>query len=405
MSPDLRLATVAVMPLGGKEDRGRRALNGHKKELRALVAHRINLKFAPELRFALDSSFDAQGRIDALLKSPQVARDLAPRRLTTRTSHERRRRGRRRRRDGSPQAATGARRSVRRASKSTAGSISTSRSASPRPRRSAGSNFCSTPGRPATPARSIRWPRACCRSPSARRRRQCRSSRTAPRPTAFACAGARKPTPTTPKARSSRRSEQAPDARARSRPHCRASSAWSAKSRRHFRRSRSTANAPTISPAAARVSRSRPRPISVYRLAVVSAEVNRRCSRPNAAKGAYMRAIARDLGRRARLLRTCGRAQAHPRRSFRRGSAVPLDRLPDEAESTARALSPLQAGLAEFPRSQVDRNGAARLRRGQKLLLRGAARRGDPLGPRVSERRSRFGAIEERLLRVGARVQ
>ena len=52
------------------------ALNRHKKELRGLVAHRVNLRFAPDLRFALDASFDAQARIDALLKSPEVARDL-----------------------------------------------------------------------------------------------------------------------------------------------------------------------------------------------------------------------------------------------------------------------------------------------------------------------------------------
>jgi len=77
MSPDLKLATVSVMPLGGRAAAATiDALNRHKKELRALVAHKINLKFAPELRFALDSSFDAQARIDALLKSPEVARDL-----------------------------------------------------------------------------------------------------------------------------------------------------------------------------------------------------------------------------------------------------------------------------------------------------------------------------------------
>ncbi|HTZ68559.1 MAG TPA: 30S ribosome-binding factor RbfA [Roseiarcus sp.] len=77
MSPDLKLATVLVMPLGG-EDAATvlGALNRHKKELRALVARRINLKFAPDLRFALDTSFDAQARMDALLKSPAVARDL-----------------------------------------------------------------------------------------------------------------------------------------------------------------------------------------------------------------------------------------------------------------------------------------------------------------------------------------
>lgn len=77
MSPDLKLAAVSVMPLGGADAMATlEALNRHKKELRTLVAHRINLKFAPDLRFALDPSFDAQARIEAILKSPEVARDL-----------------------------------------------------------------------------------------------------------------------------------------------------------------------------------------------------------------------------------------------------------------------------------------------------------------------------------------
>jgi ribosome-binding factor A len=80
MSPDLKLATVSVMPLGGLDAAATiDALNRHKKELRTLIAHKINLKFAPDLRFSLDSSFDDQARIDALLKSPEVARDLGPR--------------------------------------------------------------------------------------------------------------------------------------------------------------------------------------------------------------------------------------------------------------------------------------------------------------------------------------
>ena len=77
MSPDLKLATVSVMPLGGQDGEATiEALNRNKKELRALVAHRINLKFAPDLRFALDMSFDDQARMDELLRSPAVARDL-----------------------------------------------------------------------------------------------------------------------------------------------------------------------------------------------------------------------------------------------------------------------------------------------------------------------------------------
>ena len=77
MSPDLKLATVLVMPLGGKGAAAVvEALDRHKKELRALVARRVNLKFAPDLRFALDTSFEAQARMDALLRSPAVARDI-----------------------------------------------------------------------------------------------------------------------------------------------------------------------------------------------------------------------------------------------------------------------------------------------------------------------------------------
>jgi ribosome-binding factor A len=79
MSPDLKLATVAIMPLGGKDaEKTIAALTLHKKELRTLVAHRVNLKYAPDLRFVLDTSFDAQTKIDALLRSPSVARDLGP---------------------------------------------------------------------------------------------------------------------------------------------------------------------------------------------------------------------------------------------------------------------------------------------------------------------------------------
>jgi ribosome-binding factor A len=77
MSPDLKLATVAAMPLGGK-DAGETlaALEAHRKQLRALVAQRVNLKYSPDLRFVLDDSFDAQSKIDALLRSEEVARDL-----------------------------------------------------------------------------------------------------------------------------------------------------------------------------------------------------------------------------------------------------------------------------------------------------------------------------------------
>jgi ribosome-binding factor A len=77
MSPDLRLATLSIMPLGGKaREETLAALERNKKALRADIAKRVNLKFAPDLRFILDDSYDAAARIDELLHSPRVARDL-----------------------------------------------------------------------------------------------------------------------------------------------------------------------------------------------------------------------------------------------------------------------------------------------------------------------------------------
>src|SRR6195952_3832711 len=79
MSPDLKLATVYVMPLGGKDtDVVLAALARNKKFLRGEDAHRVNLKFAPDLRFRTDERFDAPDRIEKLLRTPAVQRDLAP---------------------------------------------------------------------------------------------------------------------------------------------------------------------------------------------------------------------------------------------------------------------------------------------------------------------------------------
>ena len=79
MSPDLRLATVYVMPLGGKDTEiVLAALARNKKFLRGEVAHRVNLKFAPDLRFRVDDRFDEAERIEKLLRTPAVQRDLKP---------------------------------------------------------------------------------------------------------------------------------------------------------------------------------------------------------------------------------------------------------------------------------------------------------------------------------------
>ena len=77
MTADLRLATVYVMPMGGRDVKPvLDAFERNKKMLRAEIARRINLKFAPDIRFRVDERFDEAERIDKLLRSPAVARDL-----------------------------------------------------------------------------------------------------------------------------------------------------------------------------------------------------------------------------------------------------------------------------------------------------------------------------------------
>ena len=78
MTADLRLATIYVMPLGGR-DAGDvvAALERNKRFLRGEIAHHVNLKFAPEIRFRIDERFDEAERIEKLLRTPAVARDLA----------------------------------------------------------------------------------------------------------------------------------------------------------------------------------------------------------------------------------------------------------------------------------------------------------------------------------------
>lgn len=77
MSPDLKLATVYVMPLGGRDtELVIAALERNKKFLRGEVARRVNLKFAPDLRFRVDERFDEAERIERLLRTPAVQKDL-----------------------------------------------------------------------------------------------------------------------------------------------------------------------------------------------------------------------------------------------------------------------------------------------------------------------------------------
>ena len=114
-----------------------------------------------------------------------------------------------------------------------------------------------------------------------------------------------------------------------------------------------------------------PREVVVHRLDLVAAEPDRAIFEAECGKGTYVRAIARDLGR---LLGCYGhvvllrRTRVGP---FTSEGAVTLEALRSAPEA-GRALLPVEAGLAELPCIALDRDGAAILRRGQKLLMRGA---------------------------------
>jgi tRNA pseudouridine55 synthase len=115
-----------------------------------------------------------------------------------------------------------------------------------------------------------------------------------------------------------------------------------------------------------------PRAVVIHRFALISAERDEARFEADCGKGAYVRALARDLGRalgchgHVVVLR---RLRVGP---FRVAAATGLEEAETSPDARAAALQPVEAGLAELPRLAVDRNGAAILRRGQKLLLRGA---------------------------------
>jgi ribosome-binding factor A len=77
MTPDLKIANAYVMPLGGERAQEIvEALNRHQRFIRGRVAPELDLKFAPEMRFFVDTTFEEFGRIDALLRTDRVQRDL-----------------------------------------------------------------------------------------------------------------------------------------------------------------------------------------------------------------------------------------------------------------------------------------------------------------------------------------
>jgi ribosome-binding factor A len=74
------MATIYVMPLGGRDEKEvLDALERNNRYLRGEIARRVNLKFAPEIRFRIDERFDEAERIEKLLRTPAVQRDLRSR--------------------------------------------------------------------------------------------------------------------------------------------------------------------------------------------------------------------------------------------------------------------------------------------------------------------------------------
>lgn len=88
VSPDLRHATAFIMPVGVSDEEQAtvlKALNSHTKRIKTELARRVNTKYAAEVHFKVDDSYAEAARIDALLRTPRVARDLddrAPPRIT-----------------------------------------------------------------------------------------------------------------------------------------------------------------------------------------------------------------------------------------------------------------------------------------------------------------------------------
>lgn len=77
LSPDLRLATIYIMPLGGRDEAAViAAFEKNKKYLRGELARRVNLKFAPDIRFRIDDRFEEVERIEKILRTPEVRRDI-----------------------------------------------------------------------------------------------------------------------------------------------------------------------------------------------------------------------------------------------------------------------------------------------------------------------------------------
>ena len=120
-----------------------------------------------------------------------------------------------------------------------------------------------------------------------------------------------------------------------------------------------------------------PRPITIHSLVLVSSTEDEAVLEAQCGKGTYVRAIARDLGRALDCfghVTSLRRTRVGP---FTELDSIQLSDLEAGPEAAFSLMRPVEAGLLELPCVVVDRDGAARLRRGQSLLLRG---RDAPMG-------------------------
>ena len=162
-------------------------------------------------------------------------------------------------------------------------------------------------------------------------------------------------------------------------PCCRASPAPSSRSRRAIRRSRSRASAPMIWPATAKIVELASRPVEIHRLGLVSVpDPDHALFEAECGKGTYVRALARDMGR---LLGCLGHVSALRRVSvgpFAEKLMISLEQLEALCHraaigegNLADALLPVETALDDIPALAVSKADAARLQRGQAVLLRG----------------------------------
>jgi tRNA pseudouridine55 synthase len=114
-----------------------------------------------------------------------------------------------------------------------------------------------------------------------------------------------------------------------------------------------------------------PRPVQIHALRLVACDRDQGVLEAECGKGTYVRAIARDLGRALGCLGhvvALRRTRVGP---FLEADSTPLAELLDAPDQAPEAMLSVEAGLSELPCVVLDRTGAARLRRGQSVILRG----------------------------------